>query len=455
MIKKISGLAWLHNSKPFHFLVFTILFVAFTSPVACIKGDPRTPGSKIYPNDVAVAWMNLQLRLTKGTPGFNSPVSSRSYGYVGLTLYESIAEGMSGHRSIAPQLNGNLVLPAFDEKKNYYWPASANAALAFISKNLFAKTPAPLAMAIDSLQANFHNKFAARVNAEVLQQSEDYGRSIAMAIFEWSKTDGGHEAYDNITDPTYVPPKGPGLWEPTSPGAPHPLHPRWGNRRTFIPGLVAAIVVDPPIAYSEDTNSPFYKSVKEVYDISLSLSASDSTTARFWADLPTNYNTPAHATNIVTQLVVKENLNLAEAALLYCKHGIAINDGLISCFKAKYTYNLVRPLTYIRKVIGQASWNTVVPTPSFPECTSAHAVMSQASALVLEDKFGNNYSFTDNTYTNLYGKRNFSSFDDCAYEAAQSRVLGGIHYQFSADMGIKQGEKVGKLVNQLGFHKKE
>ena len=435
-----------------HFSVF--IFMIVLGP-GCnkIEWPGGKPPAEAYPPDVAVAWMNMQLRLTRGTMGFNSIVANRSFAYVGLSLYESIAPGIPGYQSIASQLSGSLTLPAKEYGKDYYWPASANAALAYISKNLFANTPASLVLSIDSLEADFNSKFQGKDTGKELQRSIAFGRKIAEAIFDWSKTDGGHEAYNNIISNTYIPPTGAGLWVPTPPGYSKPFHSSWGTNRSFIPGLLDKTQAAPPLSYSENPTSDFYKAVNEVYLASQQLSADDSVVAKFWADLPLNYNVPAHAANIVTQLILKKKLSLPEAAVLYCKHGIAGNESLIVCFDAKYKYNLVRPVTYIQNVLGRTTWNPLIPTPPFPEYGSAHAVVSSAFATVLEDAFGKNFSFTDHTYDHTYGPRTYSSFEEYAKEAAASRVLGGIHYSFTAKEGLKQGKIVGKEVNRLRFKK--
>jgi hypothetical protein len=152
-------------------------------------------------------------------------------------------------------------------------------------------------------------------------------------------------------------------------------------------------------------------------------------------------------------LVQLKKLSLPEAAVLYCKHGIAGNESLVVCFATKYKNNLLRPVTYIRTVIGKPNWNSLVPTPPFPEYSSAHAIISTAFAAVLEDQFGKNVSFTDYTYKDLYGPRTYNSFEHYAEEAAISRIYGGIHYTFSAVEGMKQGKIVGKEVNRLKFKK--
>ena len=123
----------------------------------------------------------------------------------------------------------------------------------------------------------------------------------------------------------------------------------------------------------------------------------------------------------------------------------------ISVFKAKYTYNLIRPISYIRNVLGHASWNTVIGTPAHPEYPSAHATIGGASFTILEGKFGKNCSFTDRTHENLWGARSYNSLKEYAVEAATSRFLGGIHYAFSAEVGLSQGIHVGELVNNIEF----
>ena len=148
-----------------------------------------------------------------------------------------------------------------------------------------------------------------------------------------------------------------------------PVNPTQGNNRTFVPGLAADTQPTsfPLPVYSEVPGSDFYNMVNEVYLISQSLSPEEILIVKYWADVASKYTSGGHATDIATQLIVNEKLKMDEAALIYAKHGIACRDALISCFKTKYTYNLIRPISYIRNVMGHATWNTVIPTPAHPE----------------------------------------------------------------------------------------
>ncbi len=413
----------------------------------CKKND-YNPSAKKYPADVANAWMQLHIKLTRSTAGYNSIVSDRSFGYAGITLYESILPGIPGGISLLSQIGGTPV-NATKKSNDYYWPASLNAAMAYITKQFFESTSAANMITIDSLENAYKTKFQSEADADKIKNAEDYGVQVAASIFEWSKTDGGHQAYKNIVDPNYVPPVGQGLWIPTPPAFAPPVHPHWGSNRSFIANSASLTQPGPPITYSEVIKSPFYEMVNQLYTISLSLTHEDSTVAKIWGDQPGNLNVPAHATNILTQLIVLNKMDLYEAAAAYALHGIAMNDASISVFKTKYTYNLIRPISYIRNVMQQTTWNSVIPTPPHPEYPAAHAVISAASAAVLERIFGKNYTFTDHSYDNTYGARSFNSFEDYAAEAGHSRLLAGIHYGPSIATGLIQGKKIGEMVNKL------
>jgi hypothetical protein len=127
--------------------------------------------------------------------------------------------------------------------------------------------------------------------------------------------------------------------------------------------------------------------------------------------------------------------------------GISLNEGLISVFKTKYTYNQVRPIAYIRKVIGDTSWLSLLPTPAHPEYPSAHSVVSAAASEVLTAIYGDIGPLTDHTWDYLgFPPRTFNTFRDIGIDAGNSRFYGGIHYQPSIDKGLAQGRIVGRNV---------
>lgn len=406
--------------------------------------------------DVAHNWFELQRKLVKETPGFSPPVAARAFGYTGVALYETINPGIAGYQSLAGQLNELEFVPQPLADTEYHWPSAANSALASITRQLFANATEENLAAIEALYEDQAAVYASEVDSAVFQRSLRYGEAVARAIFEWSKTDGGHEGYMNNFPADYAPPAGEGLWTPTPRlnGDPQPaLQPYWGDNRPMLPAVNETCAPPPPPAYSEEPGTPFYAEAMEVYEVSQNLTPEQIEIARFWADDPGQTATPpGHSIAILQQVLTNENASLALAAEAYVKVGIAVSDAFIGCWKAKFDYGLLRPVTIIQK-LAAPDWMPIVNTPPFPEYTSGHSVQTGAAATILTDLFGENYAFTDHTHDALgLEPRSFASFAEMAEETAISRLYGGIHYRAAIEVGIDQGECIGQRVNALQFH---
>ncbi len=291
--------------------------------------------------------------------------------------------------------------------------------------------------AIDSLEAALNDQYMSHHDHKTIARSDSFGVFIATQVFNWSETDG----YLHASDP-YTPPTGPGLWVPTPPAYAPAQEPYWGNLRPIIAGSIDNTQPGPPIPYSETKGSDFYKMVNHVHWVSKHLTHADSIQVLFWRDIP-GYTTAGHWLSILQQVLKQENTPLDKAALAYALTGAALNDASISVWQTKYHYNLVRPITYIQNVIGDATWLSLLTTPAHPEYSSAHCVISTATTQMFLAIFGNIGSFTDHSYDYLgLGPRTFNHFIDIPEDIAQARVLGGIHYRPSCDTGMVQGRKV-------------
>ena len=141
---------------------------------------------------------------------------------------------------------------------------------------------------------------------------------------------------------------------------------------------------------------------------------------------------------IENQLVDQLGLSLDRAAEMYGMVGITLADSFISCWSAKYQYNLLRPVSYIQSHIRR-SWAPYIQTPPFPEYPSGHSVVSAAAADVLTSLLGP-VAFTDTLHVaDGEAPRHFTSFEAAANEAAISRLYGGIHYRSAIENGMRQG----------------
>ncbi|HEU0248567.1 MAG TPA: phosphatase PAP2 family protein [Gaiellaceae bacterium] len=393
------------------------------------------------------AWFDLALGLVRTTPGFSPPVASRAFGYAGVALHEAIAPGITRRASFAGVLNGLTRSPGARDGA-YHWPTVANSALAAILRLLFPTTPSSNITAIDELERRFAAGAQAELPFGIYKRSVARGADVARHVFDWSTTDGGHEAFRN-NFPAYTPPTGPGLWVPTPPALLPALQPYWGGNRPLVLPSGETCSPSPPPTYSETEGSAFYVEAYECYRVTTDLTPEQEAIARFWSDDPSLTATPpGHWISILTQVARELHLTLDRATESYAKVGVAVADAFISCWQTKYRDNLLRPVTYIRSVIDP-TWGPLLVTPPFPEYTSGHSVQSAAAAHVLTSVLGQ-VAFTDHTHdARGLPARSFSSFAVAAEEAAISRLYGGIHFRAAIERGLEQGACIGEHVAAL------
>lgn len=415
------------------------------------KSSPaEEDGAVRYDSHLVQSWYSLVLRLIKETPGHTPPIAARSFGYAGVALYESVLGQTPQHHSLAGQLNGLGSLPLRTFGNSYVAPLTANAALARILRKLFPNASAANLEKIDVLEAG-NEKMYSPGNSEVLvSRSKNYGYSIADAVFNWSLSDGGYEAYVHNFPTDYHSPSGVGKWTPTPPLFQSAMLPYWGKNRTMLVSDGAG-AVDPPVPplFSAASNSPFYQAAYEVYQTGKNLDEEQKNIGLYWSDGAGTFTPPGHNIAIALQLIRNFHLNLYQAILMLAKIGIALNDVGIVCWRAKYQYNLLRPVSYINLYID-ASWKPLIATPPFPSYTSGHSSFSAATATLLTNAFGGSVAFVDNTKeSDGFGVRSFTNIKAYAQEAALSRLYGGIHYSFDNENGFDCGERVAMNVEQL------
>jgi hypothetical protein len=386
--------------------------------------------------------------------GFTPPVQARAFGYMGLALYEAVIQGMPDHQSVASQLYGVGALPQANVGIPYNWALVANAALAEVMRGLWGDQTNQAASNIadlNSLEASLAAQYGAGVPPGIAKLSIDFGRSVGAAVFATSRDDGADRSYNTNFPTSYTPPTGPAFWVPF-PTTQVAMQPFWAIRvRPFALSDAAECNPGPPPSYSEDPNSAFYGEANTDYTVSRNLTPDQITIARYWADGPGTISGPGHSLAIVGEIVTQQGANLAQAAEAYARAGIADADALTAIWQAKYQYNLLRPVTYIRRVIDP-SWSPLLPTPPFPEYVSAHSGQSAAVALTLEALFGDNVSFVDHAHDlDGFTARSFNTIFAAAEEAGISRIYAGIHFPSGNLNGRALGRCVAARVNALNW----
>lgn len=427
-------------------------------------------------------WIKLSLFLTQRNRGFTPMVAARAYCYVSLAAYESTVYGSVNYYSLQKQAQGLNSVEMPDVNKEYHWAAVSNAAISravkyfYIndySKDSTSGLERTLGM-IDSLNNIFVSQFKTETTLEVVNRSVEYGNKVADEIIAYSKTDGQEFCWkdENNFPQDFIPPTGDDKWVAPKGTSPYAMQPKWGSVRTYSVKNASIGSITPPYPYSEDTTSLFFKEAKETFDVSIKClnpkadpeNEKLNIIAQYWNDEAYRSGTPAgHSLSIARQIMTKEKMPLDKASELYVKMGMSLHDAFVYCWKVKYFYNLIRPITYIRKLtyFKQPNFNTLIVTPPFPEYTSGHSTQTGAAMETMTSVMGDNYSFTDSTQfiarfdlpDNVIAPRSFTSFYNCANEVSSSRIYGGIHFRKACEEGLRTGKIVAQNVLTMKFKK--
>jgi hypothetical protein len=407
------------------------------APTSSRSVQPSAPRS---PFDASLAneWMDLVVERAR-VDGLSPPEAARAIAYVGLALYEPIAQGDPSLRSLAGQLRGLRPLPEAPLGP-VFWPAAAVASAARVAEAVLADTATddigPL------LAAQYQAFRAAGVSPEALERSRAHGEAIGRVLVRWAASDGAAEA---LAKP-YTPPTELGQWDLSETGGAPPTDPHWSSVRTMALSSADACAPPAPEPYSDALDATFHRDAMVVYEVGRDLDDEQREIAFFWADAPSTTGTPAgHWALLAGQLADDLRLSLEQTVELYALLGVGLSDAFVSCWEAKYRHMGVRPETYIHQNIDP-EWESLIRTPPFPEYPSGHSVVSGAAATIMAEVLGA-VPFEDRTVTR-YGlpPRAFRSVAEAAGEAAISRLYGGIHFRPAIEEGLEQGACVGQTV---------
>jgi hypothetical protein len=349
--------------------------------------------------------------------------------------------------------------------KEYNWNVAINACMAKTFEHFLINRSENHTKLIKDLEQDLLARYSVGLSNEIITNSEEWGRAVAASIITYALSDT--EAEKQIRDPfpsDYVAPSGEGKWQPTdNNGA---LFPYWGKCRTFANTDSDLDCIEPP-AFSTNFNSRYYKDFEEVNYYIVNATEETKWIAEFWSDDLTKitFSPPARIFAITNQIIHNEQTDLETTLHLYCKLGMAENDGAVAAWKNKYIYNVERPVHFIRKYINP-NFNPLLNqrfgdvdgmTPPFPGYPSGHSTFAGLSSEIIAAFYGENYYFTDNCHilrNDFYGNpRSFSTIKSFGEENSVSRIYLGVHPRFDCEEGLRLGRHIGKNVLQYRLKK--
>ena len=433
-----------------------ILFIGITS----CKQLPK----EIPDYEVAAQWADMTLYITKNTPANSPTFASRCLGYMGLAQYEAVVHGTSDHKSLAGQLNQLESLPVPNSDDSHNWLMVLNRTQSELLKSLYLQTSKQNKLKIDSLENRIQKILEKNENRKTITKSIAYGSELAKALFDWSKTDGGHRGYLKNFDQDFNREPFPGSWKPplfAQSFSHKPLHSFWGENRTFAPQNTS-LELPEYIDYDPVEGSEYYNQFLSVYQKKNNLTLEEKEAAIWWSDDPdVTFSPGGHLYYITNSLIRRNKPNILLSAKTFALVGMSVADAFIKCWKWKYHFFSERPNTFVPEFIDK-KWESFWPDPPFPSFPSGHAIQASAAVTALLNSFENNIEFIDSAHVGRerdrirnveFKARSYSSIWGIAQETADSRFYGGIHTPQDNEVGLEQGTIIGKNIINLNWKK--
>ncbi|EOZ92111.1 Phosphoesterase, PA-phosphatase related protein [Indibacter alkaliphilus LW1] len=365
-----------------------------------------------------------------GPPAFpfaHPPYTSRMLAYLSVAQYDALVIAWKHkfqHNRTSPYWVDCSINPAYPKSQLPSYP-SDGAAVAMVSKEVL-KMMFPLEHTF--IDQKYEEHISSLENAGINVKSDiDAGVLIGNEIMSFARqrasTDGMARAQtpkpvsDSIANAAYE--RFGWKWQNMeTPQRPVGLTPLFGKVRMWHISNVEEVRSVPPPAPG---SAQFEKDVNELKKYAAHMTLDQRRIANWWEDGIGSYTPPGHWNKFAKESIVKNRLNPLRSARVFAYMNTAIMDAGVACWDTKYYYHYPRPVETI------PAFKTILGTPNFPAYTSGHSTFSAAAAEVLS------YFFPGDS----------NQFRIWSEEAAVSRIYGGIHYRFDAEVGIEQGKKVG------------
>ncbi|MGA8854980.1 MAG: vanadium-dependent haloperoxidase [Christiangramia sp.] len=254
----------------------------------------------------------------------------------------------------------------------------------------------------------------------------------------------------------------PGVYQANFPPYMFPNPPIWPANAVYVPNLGG---LDPfgiessdqfldegPYGVSSQKYATDYNEVKSLGCTGCTARTSEQTEiAEFWLE-----NLASSVNRLARSLIHQNGLNGWESARLIALLEMSVMDSYIASFEEKSAFIFWAPITAIKagntdgnpETAGDATWNSLRPTPPVFEFPSTQAYGSGAASEIFRSFFKKDK--TSITVTSPYYlpgvERSFSSFTNYSRENSEGRIFLGHNFRYSVQVGERHGIELGKYV---------
>jgi PAP2 superfamily len=401
-----------------------------TSLLALILG---LAGAALARADAVIDWNNVILDAIR-SHRTNPPVATRSLALLHTAVFDAVDGIVGGYDPYF--VPGPGPVGASPE-------AAAAAAAHTILSAVYPDTT-------DVFDAALAQSLAAIPDGPAKTDGVAWGETCAAAILALRQN------YGSSLPAPYSAPEGAGWWVPTPPAFAPTLLPNWPYVTPWTMHSGSQFRVGAPPTLTSDEYRLAFDEVRLLGDRDHSLRTADqSQIALFWNDGAGTDTPPGHWQAIAQAIAAAESNALIDNARLFALISITQADAAIVSWDNKYYYNHWRPYTGIvhadtdgnPATAPDPAWFNFITTPPFPTYTSGHSTFSGSSSRILAHFFGTDDVAFSATSDGLPGvTRSFTRLSQAAEEAGQSRIYGGIHWQYDNQAGLSSGRALADYV---------
>jgi PAP2 superfamily len=363
-------------------------------------------------------------------PFTNPPYSARAYAYVSAAQYDALIACWfykAKYNRAAPYKVDSSVAAKFINRTDLPSYPSEAAVLAGVTAEMMKLLfPGEIGniqnLAVQQEQATIMSGAATRAD---ITAGEALGRQVAELFITRARGDNAGKAVGTQTDwtnfVTVTTAQGLTPWYSLETPQRPPMLPLFYKVKPFLfdSATVVSLRPGPPPAVGSDQMN---KDVAEVRNYAQHPTTQNMQLVEYWADGVGTYTPPGHWNAIAAEDFVKQNYSEVRFARNMALLNMTEMDASVVCWDIKYHYFNPRPSQV------DPSIKTLTGVPNFPAYVSGHSMFSSSAAAIL------GYLLPDNA----------AKYTSMAQQAAQSRLVGGIHYRTDCETGSAVGANVGK-----------
>lgn len=243
----------------------------------------------------------------------------------------------------------------------------------------------------------------------------ELGRQVATLAIERGKTDGSDAKWTGTV------PTEPGKWNGTN-----PVLPLAGTWKPWVLSSPSEFRPGPPPAYDSAQEQAELAELKAMQAKRTPKIMSDAFFWEYAVGGPRGYYYWSEQTSRKL-LEYHLDTNPVRAARAYALTNIAIYEGYLACWDAKYTYWAPRPFMVDKE------FKPLFTSPNHPSYPAAHGCVSTSVTATLSYLF----------------PRDAPTFKEWGEQAAESRMWAGIHFRSDVTAGVTLGKNVSqKLIER-------